>query len=151
MDDKYIKLIPNKRQCINECFNDEKYIYELKNICYEECPYPYIAKNSDTHCICDEDKMFEIAVTAGANDVYKEDDVYVIETNIENMLNIVAELTKELKQEPQSAEWFWKANEYIDNITDKDFLQKYQKLIDALDDLDDITEVYTNADIEIQE
>ena len=65
--DKYNKLIPNKRQCINECLNDEKYIYELKNICYEECPYPYLAKNSDTHCICDEDKMFEIILHECAN------------------------------------------------------------------------------------
>ena len=33
----------------------------------------------------------------------------------------------------------------------QDFLQKYQKLLNALDDLDDITEVYTNADLEVEE
>ena len=101
--------------------------------------------------ICDEEKMFEIAVNSGANDVYAEDDVYVIETDIENMLSVATELTKELKQEPQSAEWFWKANEYIEDIKDQEFLQKYQKLIDALDDLDDITEIYTNADLDTED
>ena len=116
-----------------------------------EFMYSHIGRIIYSSEVCSEDKMFELAVNAGANDVYKEDDIFVIETGIENMLNVVAELTKELKQEPQSAEWFWKANDYIDNITDKDFLQKYQKLLDALDDLDDITEVYTNADLEIEE
>ena len=98
--------------------------------------------------ICDEEKMFEIAVNSGANDVYAEDDVYVIETDIENMLSVATELTKELKQEPQSAEWFWKANDYITDITDKEFIEKYNKLIDALDDLDDINEIYSNFDCE---
>ena len=116
-----------------------------------EFMYSHIGRIIYSSNICDEDRMFEIAVNAGANDVYKEDDIYVIEANIENMLSVVAELTKELKQEPQSAEWFWKANEYIEDIKDQEFLQKYQKLIDALDDLDDVTEIYTNADLNIEE
>ena len=95
-------------------------------------------------------EMFDIALNCGANDIYKvEDDdtgIYIIETEINNMVEIVNSLSKELKEEPQSAEWFWKANEYINNITDKEFLEKYQKLLDALDDLDDITDVYTNVD-----
>ena len=116
-----------------------------------EFMYSHIGRIIYPSNICDEDRMFEIAVNAGANDVYTEDDIYGIETNIENMLNVVAELTKELKQEPQSAEWFWKANEYIEDIKDQEFLQKYQKLIDALDDLDDVTEIYTNADLDVED
>ena len=111
-----------------------------------EFAYTHIGRIIYSADICDEDKMFELAVNAGANDVYKDEDVYVIETDIENMLSVATELSKELKQEPQSAEWFWKANEYIADITDKEFIEKYNKLIDALDDLDDINEIYSNFD-----
>ena len=113
-----------------------------------EFAYTHIGRIIYPAEICDEEKMFEIAVNSGANDVYAEDDVYVIETDIENMLSVATELTKELKQEPQSAEWFWKANDYITDITDKEFIEKYNKLIDALDDLDDINEIYSNFDCE---
>ena len=111
-----------------------------------EFAYTHIGRIIYSADICNEDKMFELAVNAGANDVYKDEDVYVIETDIENMLSVATELSKELKQEPQSAEWFWKANEYIADITDKEFIEKYNKLIDALDDLDDIDEIYSNFD-----
>ena len=111
-----------------------------------EFAYTHIGRIIYSTEICNEDKMFELAVNAGANDVYKDEDVYVIETDIENMLSVATELSKELKQEPQSAEWFWKANEYITDITDKEFIEKYNKLIDALDDLDDIDEIYSNCD-----
>jgi len=119
-----------------------------------EFAYSHIGRIIYSEDVCDENKMFEVALNAGANDVYKEegeneDDkgVYIIETDIENMLNVVADITKELNKEPQTAEWFWKANDYISNIEDKDFIDKYQRLFDALDDLDDITDVYTNADL----
>lgn len=118
-----------------------------------EFAYSHIGRIIYSADVCEEDKMFEIAVEAGANDVYKEegendDDVgvYIIETTIEDMLKVVECLTKELKTEPKTAEWYWKANNYIE-IEDKEFIEKYQKLIDALDDLDDINEIYTNADL----
>lgn len=117
-----------------------------------EFAYTHIGRIIYSADVCDEDKMFELAIEAGANDIYKEEiedsdeSIYIIETNIENMLQVVAELTKSLNKEPKTAEWFWKANDYLE-FTDKDFIEKYQKLFDSLDDLDDITEVYSNADI----
>ena len=36
--DYYSKLIRNKNQCIYKCENDDKYIYEYNNECYEKCP-----------------------------------------------------------------------------------------------------------------
>ena len=33
------KLIRNKNQCIYKCDNDDKYIYEYNNECYEKCPF----------------------------------------------------------------------------------------------------------------
>ena len=32
------RFIKDELQCINNCTNDEKYIYEYNNICYENCP-----------------------------------------------------------------------------------------------------------------
>ena len=36
--DNYSKLIINKNQCIYKCENDDKYVYEYNNECYEQCP-----------------------------------------------------------------------------------------------------------------
>lgn len=117
-----------------------------------EYMYTHIGRIIYSTDVCDEEKMFEMALEAGANDVYIEDDIYVIETTIEDMLDVVASLSKILGKEPQSAGWFWKANDYVgDDIKDKEFIEKYQKLLDALDDIDDVSEVYTNADIECEE
>ncbi len=110
-----------------------------------EFMYTHIGRIIYLSDVCDEGKMFEISVNAGADEIYKDNDMFIIETKIENMLSIADEMAKELKQEPKTAEWFWKANEYI-TIDDKDFLEKYQKLIDALEDLDDIKDIYSNLD-----
>ena len=115
-----------------------------------EYAYNHIGRIIYNSNVCEEEKMFDIALNCGANDIYKvEDDdtgIYIIETEINNMVEIVNSLSKELKEEPQSAEWFWKANDYI-TIEDKEFLDKYQKLVDTLEDLEDITNVYSNLDI----
>ena len=36
--DKFSKLIPDKRKCIDFCFKDDIYLYEYNNTCYETCP-----------------------------------------------------------------------------------------------------------------
>jgi YebC/PmpR family DNA-binding regulatory protein len=117
-----------------------------------EFMYEHIGRIIYQNDVCDEDKMFEISLNAGANDVINEDGCYIIETTIEDMLSVAEKITKDLGgKEPQTASWFWKANEYVGgDITDKDFISKYQKLIDALEDIDDVSEVFTNADIETE-
>ena len=112
-----------------------------------EFAYSHIGRIIYDINVCNEDKMFELAVNSGANDVYIDEEFYIIETSIEDMIKIASNLTKELKQEPKSADFFWKANEYIDNITDKNFISKYNNLIDTLREIDDVSEVYTNADL----
>ena len=108
-----------------------------------EYMYTHIGRIIYSTDVCDEEKMFETALEAGAN---------IVETTIEDMLDVVASISKTLGKEPQSAGWFWKANDYVGgDITDKEFIEKYQKLLDALDDIDDVSEVYTNADIDIEE
>lgn len=96
--------------------------------------------------ICNEDQMFEIALNAGANNIQDDEDCYIIETSLENMIEVNKKITKAFKKDPQSASWFWKANDYIDiSNNGNEFLDKFQKLLNALDDIDDVTEVYTNA------
>lgn len=113
-----------------------------------EFSYSHIGRIIYDKNVCSEDKMFEVAVNAGANDVYTEDDYYVIETTIEDMIKITSSLSNELKQEPQTAEWFWKANEYVNIDNNNELVEKYKKLIDAIEDIDDVNEVYTNVDID---
>ena len=36
--EEFSKLIIQKNKCVNKCKNDEQYIYEYNNICYENCP-----------------------------------------------------------------------------------------------------------------
>ena len=36
--EEYSKLIIQKNKCVNKCKNDDLYIYEYNNICYEKCP-----------------------------------------------------------------------------------------------------------------
>ncbi len=35
---KYEKLIESKGKCVDDCKNDEEYIYEFNNYCFKECP-----------------------------------------------------------------------------------------------------------------
>ena len=35
---KYNKLIQEKNKCIDKCQNDNTYVLEYNNICYENCP-----------------------------------------------------------------------------------------------------------------
>ena len=37
-DNGYNKLIIEKNECIDHCYNDQEYIYEFNNICYKICP-----------------------------------------------------------------------------------------------------------------
>ena len=126
-----------------------------------EFMYSHIGRIIYSADVCDEDKMFEVAVNAGADNVEKEDGdpdndedkgIYIIETGLENMLDVVAAITKELCKDPQNASWVWKANDYLDINSvaagDVEFVKKYNNLLDALDELDDVNEIYTNCEVE---
>ena len=115
-----------------------------------EFMYTHIGRITYNSNVCDESRIFEIAIEAGASDVYTEDvnedeKIYIIETGIDNMIEVEKAISKQLGKSSQSAEWFWKANEYI-AVNNEEFLQKYQKLIDALEDLDDVSNVYSNLE-----
>ena len=55
------KIISEKSICVYNCAEDEQYIYEYKNKCYDNCPNIYSLPNENNECIiiCPEIKPFE--------------------------------------------------------------------------------------------
>jgi YebC/PmpR family DNA-binding regulatory protein len=91
----------------------------------------------------DEDKIMEIALEAGAEDVVQNEDesidVLTAPTDFYSVKEAMAKLT------PTNAEITMRAST---NITlDLDNAQKMLRLLDMLEDLDDVQQVYSNADI----
>jgi YebC/PmpR family DNA-binding regulatory protein len=91
----------------------------------------------------EEDKVFETALEAGANNVEVEEDVVLIETDYSNLHDIANILCEKLGN-ASSVEVFWKANNYI-NIADEAALEGAEKCIAALEELDDVDNVFSNA------
>ena len=48
--EKYKNIIFEKNKCVDECKNDDIYIYEYNNICYKNCPNETIINESDNIC-----------------------------------------------------------------------------------------------------
>jgi YebC/PmpR family DNA-binding regulatory protein len=87
------------------------------------------------------------AIEAGAEDVYEENEnnETVIHT-APNELAKIRELLKEAGLEIADAELTLEPNNTIE-VSDKETARKVMNLMNALDDLDDITNTYTNFDI----
>ncbi len=90
-----------------------------------------------------EDEIFEKAVEAGADNLEKTDDGYVITTSIDNFGTSLANLTKELG-EPESAKLSWVATGPVD--VDAETADKLDKFVDEMEDNDDVQEVFVGAD-----
>jgi len=93
----------------------------------------------------DEDGIMEAALEAGANDVVSNDDGSIdVLTGPEDFVN-VREAMVAAGFEPEQDEVTMRA----ENTTplDKDDAEKMIRLIDVLEELDDVQEVYSNADI----
>lgn len=91
-----------------------------------------------------EDKIFEIAIEGGADDVVTTDDSFVVYTDPSQLHNVAQAFTNagiELVQ----AENELVANNYI--VPEENQISKIENLIDALEELDDVQNVYHNADI----
>jgi YebC/PmpR family DNA-binding regulatory protein len=91
----------------------------------------------------DEDSLMMKALDAGAEDFNTEDEVYEITTTVEDFASVRDSLEKDgLK--------FVSADIVMtpDNIlsVDMEMAEKVQKLIDKLEDNDDVQDVYHNAD-----
>lgn len=93
-----------------------------------------------------EDALMEIALEAGAEDVVTNDDASIdILTTPEQFANVQAALN-EHKLVFEHAEVTFLPATYLP-IAELDIAEKMLKLIDMLEDLDDVQQVYANADI----
>ncbi|GGD58839.1 YebC/PmpR family DNA-binding transcriptional regulator [Croceicoccus mobilis] len=91
-----------------------------------------------------EDTVLEAAIEAGADDVESSDDGHVIWTQMEALHEVAGELEKSLG-EAENVKLAWKPNITVD--CDEGTAQTLLKLIDALDDDDDVQTVWGNYDI----
>lgn len=90
-----------------------------------------------------EDDLMEIVLDAGAEDISGEDDYFEITTDIESFETVRKALIEAgLKVENASLQWIAKNTVAVEGET----AEKLEKLIDALEDNDDVQNVYSNAD-----
>ncbi len=92
-----------------------------------------------------EDKVMDAAIEAGAEDVASDEDGHVITTGFED-LSEVAEALEASLGPAKSAGLTWKPN--ITTPVTGDAASGLLKLIDALDDDDDVQTVYANYEID---
>lgn len=93
----------------------------------------------------DEDQIMEIALEAGAEDVVSNDDASIdVTTAFEDFLS-VKEAMVAAGLTPDHAEVTMRPATTVE--LDKEGAEKAMGLIDMLEDLDDVQNVYTNADI----
>ena len=96
----------------------------------------------------DEDVIMEYALDAGADDFIAEDDAFEVQTSVANFSTV----RKYLEEKGLT---FFKAQiEMVSQnmITlDGEDLAKFQRLVDALEDLDDVQEVYHNVDLPVED
>jgi YebC/PmpR family DNA-binding regulatory protein len=93
----------------------------------------------------DFEKLFEIAVEFGADDIQEEDEEYKVVTSVENFQKIVEgletagfkSLNAELTRLPENSI----------EITDSKIANQILKLLDKIEEHDDVQNVYSNFDI----
>ncbi len=90
------------------------------------------------------DRLFEIALDHGADDVKEEDGHYEVICQASELLKIKAALD-ELSSEPD----FCEVSMIPQNLVsvEKDKVESIEKLIEALEEYDDVQNVYHNADL----
>ena len=92
-----------------------------------------------------EDELMEIALEAGAEDVKNNGDFYEVITAVGDY-DAVAKALDDKQIKSESSDLVYLPNVEVP-VTDADTAKKIQKLIDALEDLDDVKAVHSNDDI----
>jgi YebC/PmpR family DNA-binding regulatory protein len=92
-----------------------------------------------------EDDIMEIILDAGADDLQTEDDFFEVYTSIESFEPVRKALTdKKITIENASLQWIAKNSISVKG----EDAEKVMKLIEPLEDCDDVQNVYSNADFE---
>lgn len=93
----------------------------------------------------DEEKIMEAALEAGADDVVVNDDTSIdVTTTAEDFIS-VKETIQEMGLKPEQADVIMQASTSME--LELEDAQKVMRLIDALEDLDDVQKVHSNAEI----
>lgn len=95
--------------------------------------------------IASADEMMENAIEAGANDVVSNDEMHTIYTDIE-MFSECLEYMNNKYEAPLESEIGWKPQNII-VINDEEKALKLMKLIDALEESDDVQKVFSNYEL----
>jgi YebC/PmpR family DNA-binding regulatory protein len=91
------------------------------------------------------DEMLEAAIEAGGDDVESGEDGHTVYCNPEE-LHEVAKALEERFGEPRAIQILWRSK--IDVPVDEEAGEKLLRMIDALEDSDDVQQVYANFDMD---
>lgn len=94
--------------------------------------------------ICPEDDIIEMSIEHGAEDCDITSQSYEIYCNPDE-LHSVGEILENKLGEPRLMKIIWKPENLI--VIDKDVFQKIERLVDMLDDNEDVQDVYFNFDV----
>ena len=94
--------------------------------------------------IGDFDSVFETVVEAGADNLEEDDESYDITTSVDSFAAVRDDLIKKY-QEPKEIGVVWKPHNTVS--VNEDQAKTLLKLIDVLEDNDDVQKVYANFDI----
>ena len=107
---------------------------------FSSCGVIHLEKNKIT-----ENEAFEIAINAGAKDCSKIEEIYEIITEKEDFYRIKTTLEKKVDSFVYSA-IEWRALSYLD--LNKEQTKKMVDVLTALEELDDVHNIFTNANLE---
>lgn len=90
-----------------------------------------------------EDEMMEIVIDAGADDLQTEEEFFMVTTSLESFESVRRALINN-KLNIENASLQWVAKNHIQVAGDN--AEKLMKLMESLEDCDDVQNVYSNAD-----
>ena len=93
--------------------------------------------------VASEDQMMEAAIEAGADDVSTSEDGHEVTTTLESLRD-VAKALEEKFGEPRKTGMIWRPQNTI--MVDDEAGEKIMKLLDNLNDSDDVQNVYSNVE-----
>ncbi|MFC2119496.1 YebC/PmpR family DNA-binding transcriptional regulator [Bacteroidota bacterium] len=92
-----------------------------------------------------EDEIMDIVLEAGAEDLQTEEDYYEVQTNLESFEPVrKALVAADMQIENASLQWIAKNTVNVSG----DDADKVMKIIEAMEDSDDVQNVYSNADFD---
>ena len=91
------------------------------------------------------DDIFEAAIDAGADNVESTEDIHEVECTLDGFANVRDNLIEKLG-DPESSELMWRPQ--TTTVLDEDKARTLMKLIDVLEDNDDVQTVSSNFEID---